>query len=101
MKELKAWNRAVRANKRMESNSIDMIKMLNEEISDLSRVMQNNQSQQRNAMNVPIYPDLRGDSSMLMEFFNSIVKSYKLDEDRSVSSASVDSGNNSVEDNIN
>ena len=61
---------------------MDMIKMLKEEISDLRRVTQNNQSQQRNAMNVPIYPDLRGDLSMLREFFNSIIEPYQLDEDR-------------------
>ena len=74
--------------------------MLKEEILDLRRVTQNHHSRQRNAMNVPIYPSLHGDS-MLRVFFNSIVEPYQLDEDRSVSSASVDSGMNSVEDNMN
>ena len=100
MKELKALRRAARTNKRMGSNLLDIKKMLKDEILDLRRVMQNNQSQQRDATNVPIYPELHRDSSMIREFFNSVVDPYRLDEDRSISSASVDSGNNSVEDNI-
>ena len=86
MKELRALRRATKVNRRMESNSRDMMNMLKEEVSELRRATQNQQSQQmnRNAMNVPIYPDLLGDSSMLREFFNSIIKPYQLDEDQSV-----------------
>ena len=61
---------------------------------------QNNQSQQREAVNIPIYPELHRYSSIIREFFASIVEPYRLDKDRSVSSASVDSGNNSAKDSI-
>ena len=76
--------------------------MLREELLDLQRVTQ---SQQREAMNGPpgnqcLYCELHRYSSMIREFFQSIVEPYRLDEDVSVSSASVDSGTNSVEENI-
>ena len=42
MKELRALRRATKVNRRMESNSRDMMNMLKEEVSELRRAMQNN-----------------------------------------------------------
>ena len=102
MKKLKALRRAARLNKKNESNTRDMCKMLMAELLELWRIQQTNQSNQPQSrnVNVPIYPSLHGDS-MIREFFNSIVKPYQLDKNGSISSASVDSGTNSVEENMN
>ena len=50
-------------------------------------------------MNVPMYPDLHGELALLCEFYNSILEPYQLDESQSVSTPSLDSGNNSEQDN--
>ena len=102
MKELRALRRATKVNRRMESNSRDMMNMLKEEVSELRRATQNQQSQQMNSTrNVPIYPDLRGEPAMLREFLHSMIEPYQLDANQSCSTPSLDSGNNSVEDNAN
>ena len=83
----------------MELTSFGMIQVLREELADLRRVQQ---LKQREAMSAPpdnqcLYPELHRDSSMIREFFQSIIEPYRLNEEVSVSSASVDSGTNSVD----
>ena len=41
MKELRALRRATKVNRRMESNSRDMVNMLKEEVSELRKATQN------------------------------------------------------------
>ena len=73
--------------------------MLREELVDLRRTQQ---VQQREAMSAPpdnqcLYPELHRTPSMIREFFQSIMAPYRLDKEASISSASVDSGTNSVD----
>ena len=100
MKELKLLKKATLSNRKLESTSLGMIRGLREKLAYLRRAQQ---VQQREAMsannsdNQCLYPELHRTPSMIREFFQIIVEPYRLDEEASISSASVDLGTNSVD----
>ena len=99
MQELKSLKKAMISNRRLETTSQGMIRGLREEMAGLQRVQQVQQSETRSEPqhNQCLYPELHRTPSMLREFFSSLVEPYRLDEEASISSASVDSGTNSVD----
>ena len=89
MQELMSLKKATRSNRRLETTSQGMIRGMREEVAELRRVQQ---EQQRETLSEPqqcLYPELHRSSSMIREFFTSVLEPYRLDKEASESSASV------------
>ena len=78
MREMKALRKASKTNNRMESDSMNMIKMLQGEVSALKWRTESQRIQQRNST---MYPDLQGEPALLHNFYNSILNHASLMRD--------------------